>query len=53
MLSLTACSTTAGSPKLVTQAVKQTCLTSKELAALRRETKLSIAQNNALTGKQC
>lgn len=47
------CSTIPGSPILLTAAVKQVCLTSAELAALRRETKVAIAQNNDLTGKSC
>lgn len=50
---LTGCSTTLGSPKLVQSAVKQVCLTNAELAALRRESKTKIAQNNDLTGKKC
>lgn len=53
MPTLTACSATGGSPILLQAAVKQVCLTNAELAALRRETKEKIAQNNDLTGKKC
>lgn len=53
MLTLTACSTIQGSPILLKTEVKQVCLTNKELAALSRDSKIKLAQNNDLTGKKC
>jgi hypothetical protein len=47
------CATVAGTPALVRDSVKIVCFTNAQLAALTREQKVALAQNNDLTGKRC